>query len=204
MYYNLTLAKKKNVVAHLREYDVIVTTPHIKLPQPILRNVKFHRLVVDESHLLEQNGAGTMSGRADALIEYQVRRPKLAPPAARRAHRSCTRVWQTKYVWLVTGTPFSTSLSQLKHQSHVLGQTIDGLHLKRSRLRGAALASAHGSAVASAHGSAALSPWERGRRPRLRSGLHAHLRLSQPGRICGIGVYPRSTTTRWWTASRRS
>ena len=47
MYYNLTLAKKKNVVAHLREYDVIVTTPHIKLPQPILRNVKFHRLVVD-------------------------------------------------------------------------------------------------------------------------------------------------------------
>ena len=31
MYYNLTLAKKKNVVAHLREYDVIVTTPHIKV-----------------------------------------------------------------------------------------------------------------------------------------------------------------------------
>lgn len=82
MYYNLTLAKKKNVVAHLREYDVIVTTPHIKLPQPILRNVKFHRLVVDESHLLEQSGAGTMSGRTDALIEYQVRRPKLAPTAA--------------------------------------------------------------------------------------------------------------------------
>jgi len=93
MYYNLTLAKKKNVVAHLREYDVIVTTPHIKLPQPILRNVKFHRLVVDESHLLEQSGAGTMSGRADALIEYQVRRPKLAPTAAPpRAHRSCTRL----------------------------------------------------------------------------------------------------------------
>ena len=82
MYYNLTLAKKKNVVAHLREYDVIVTTPHIKLPQPILRNVKFHRLVVDESHLLEQSGAGTMSGRTDTLIGYQVRRPKLAPTAA--------------------------------------------------------------------------------------------------------------------------
>ena len=92
MYYNLTLAKKKNVVAHLREYDVIVTTPHIKLPPPILRNVKFHRLVVDESHLLEQSGAGTMSGRTDTLIEYQVQRPKLAPTAARRAHRSCTRL----------------------------------------------------------------------------------------------------------------
>ena len=92
MYYNLTLQKKKNVVAHLREYDVIVTTPHIKLPAPIVRNVKFHRLVVDESHLLEQSGAGTMSGRADALIEYQVRRPKLAPTAARRAHRSCTHL----------------------------------------------------------------------------------------------------------------
>ena len=198
MYYNLTLAKKKNVVAHLREYDVIVTTPHIKLPQPILRNVKFHRLVVDESHLLEQSGAGTMSGRTDTLIEYQVCRPKLAPTAAPPALTARARVWQTKYVWLVTGTPFSTSLNQLKHQSSVLGQSIDGLHLKRSRLRGAA--------VASAHGSAALSPWERGRRPRLRSGLHAHLRLSQPGRICGgrPGLHPRSTTTRWLTASRRS
>ena len=58
----------------------------------------------------------------------------------------------------MTGTPFSTSLHQLQHQSHVLGQSIDGLHLKRSRLRGAAVASAHGSALASAHGSAAIAP----------------------------------------------
>ena len=58
----------------------------------------------------------------------------------------------------MTGTPFSTSLNQLKHQSSVLGQSIDGLHLKRSRLRGAAVASAHGSAALSPHGSAAVVP----------------------------------------------
>ena len=74
MYYNLTQQKKKNVVTNLRDYDCIVTTPHLKLPEPIVQNVKFHRLVVDESHLLEQSGAGTMSGQADALIKYQVRR----------------------------------------------------------------------------------------------------------------------------------
>ena len=32
MYYNLTQQKKKNVVTDLRDYDVIVTTPHLKLP----------------------------------------------------------------------------------------------------------------------------------------------------------------------------
>ena len=115
MYYNLTLQKKKNVVTNLRDYDVIVTTPHLKLPEPIVQNVKFHRLVVDESHLLEQSGVGTMSGKADALIKYQ-----------------------TKFVWLVTGTPFSTSLHQLKNQASVLGHAIDGLQLKRGKLRDAA------------------------------------------------------------------
>ena len=73
MYYNLTQQKKKNVVTNLRDYDVVVTTPHLKLPEPIVQNVKFHRLVIDESHLLEQSGVGSMSGKADALIKYQVR-----------------------------------------------------------------------------------------------------------------------------------
>ena len=81
MYYNLTQQKKKNVVTNLRDYDVIVTTPHLKLPEPIVQNVKFHRLVIDESHLLEQSGVGSMSGKADALIKYQVR------PLRGRSHR---------------------------------------------------------------------------------------------------------------------
>ena len=102
MYYNLTLQKKKNVVTNLRDYDLIVTTPHLKLPAQIVQNVKFHRLVIDESHLLEQSGAGTMGGQTDALIKYQ-----------------------TKYVWLVTGTPFSTSLNQLKYQACVLGHSLE-------------------------------------------------------------------------------
>ena len=86
-----------------------------------MQNVKFHRLVVDESHLLEQSGAGTMCGQADSLIKYQ-----------------------TSNVWLVTGTPFSTSLNQLKYQACVLGHSLDGLQLKRGKLRDATVASAHG------------------------------------------------------------
>ena len=43
-------------------------------------------------------------------------------------------------MWLVTGTPFSTSLEQLKNQASVLGHNVDGLQLKRGKLRDAALA----------------------------------------------------------------
>ena len=91
MYYNLTQQKKKNVVTNLRDYDVVVTTPHLKLPEPIVQNVKFHRLVVDESHLLEQSGAGTMSGQADSLTKYQVRRLRVrSHRLSRPPRRSCT------------------------------------------------------------------------------------------------------------------
>ena len=96
MYYNLTQQKKKNVVTNLRDYDVVVTTPHLKLPEPIVQNVKFHRLVIDESHLLEQGGAGTMSGKADALIKYQVRplkgRSHRPPRPARRSYTHYRRL----------------------------------------------------------------------------------------------------------------
>ena len=43
-------------------------------------------------------------------------------------------------MWLVTGTPFSTSLYQLRNQASVLGHNVDGLQLKRGKLRDAALA----------------------------------------------------------------
>ena len=74
MYYALTEQKKKNVVKHLRDFDVVITTPHIKMPEPIVQNVKFHRLVIDEAHLLDWSGAGTMGGKVDSLLRYQVRR----------------------------------------------------------------------------------------------------------------------------------
>ena len=96
MYYNLTQQKKKNVVLNLRDYDVIVTTPHLKLPAPIVQNVKFHRLVIDESHLLERGGAGTMAGKADSLIKYQVRPLKgcshRPPCPARRSYTHYRRL----------------------------------------------------------------------------------------------------------------
>jgi hypothetical protein len=47
-------------------------------------------------------------------------------------------------VWLVTGTPFSTSLDQLKTQSSVLGHNVNGLQLKRGMSRNAAIAGAPG------------------------------------------------------------
>ena len=54
-----------------------------------------HRLVVDESHLLAEAAMGT----------------KLTSLLRIRAH----------HVWLVSGTPFSTSLEQLRRQTQLLG-----------------------------------------------------------------------------------
>ena len=44
MYYALNKAKRVNVVTNLRDYDVVITTPHISMPEPIVQNVKFHAL----------------------------------------------------------------------------------------------------------------------------------------------------------------
>jgi hypothetical protein len=81
MYYGLKQTKKDDITKALREYDVIVTTPHMQLPRPVARNVRFHRIVVDESHLLNegQKGAGSMAQKIFKLMQYEVLWPKFAP-----------------------------------------------------------------------------------------------------------------------------
>lgn len=106
MHFGLSGKKRDQAFAKLRDYDVLLTTPHITMPPAVVSSVRFHRMVVDEAHLLEQHGVGTMGGKADALNRYH-----------------------TKNLWLVTGTPFSTGLHQLSTQSQLLGHWFHGLKL---------------------------------------------------------------------------
>jgi len=103
-HFGLSGKKRDQAFQKLRDYDVLLTTPHITMPPAVVSNVHFHRMVVDEAHLLELHGVGTMGGKADTLNRYN-----------------------TNNLWLVTGTPFSTSLSQLKTQANLLGHAYHGL-----------------------------------------------------------------------------
>ena len=86
----------------MRRCDVLITTPHwltkSKFDGRQLRSMWFHRLIVDESHLLGRGGSAVLP------IE-----PLLAVRAT--------------YVWCVSGTPMSTDLqSDLTPQAVLLGQ----------------------------------------------------------------------------------
>ena len=78
-------AGKQVTAENIGEADLLITTPHTKLPVAP-DTVIFHRLIVDESHLLDA-GRGAASawgaGQLQTLLNVQ------AP-----------------HVWLVTGTPF--------------------------------------------------------------------------------------------------
>ena len=65
------------------------------MPEAMLNNMKVHRLVVDESHLLSEGSTGS---KLSSLLKIKA-----------------------KHVWLVSGTPFSTSLDQLNQQVRLLG-----------------------------------------------------------------------------------
>ena len=105
-HFGLSGKKRDQAFEKLRDYDVLLTTPHITMPPAVVANVRFHRMVVDEAHLLEVSGVGTMGGKADTLMKYN-----------------------TKNLWLVTGTPFSTGLRQLQTQSQLLGHWLHGLKM---------------------------------------------------------------------------
>ena len=99
-------AKKKQAMASLRDCDVLITTPHMATQQPwstILKNVHAHRLVVDEAHLINSN---EVSMPITHLIKYSA-----------------------SNVWMVTGTPFSTSLDQLQPQAFLTGHLAGGVQL---------------------------------------------------------------------------
>ena len=98
--------KKTAGLAQLRDVDVLLTTPHMALPPYFLANVRAHRLVVDEAHLLGDPNS-TTTQKLNYLSQYQ-----------------------TSLMWLVTATPISTDLRQLTNQAHLLGQWEHGLKLK--------------------------------------------------------------------------
>ena len=82
--------------------DVLITTPH-KVHEPEIPRQP-HRLVLDESHLLDAKN--TTAGKLPTLQLYSPRS-----------------------MWLVTGTPFSTSLGQLTKQAQLLGQYEGGVRV---------------------------------------------------------------------------
>ena len=95
-----------------RNADVIVTTPHSALPGKPTGGFICHRLIVDESHLYEQGALPKMPAT------------KFLPHIP--GHSSA---YDAKCVWMVTGTPFSHSLEQLKVQAKALGHWSAGLKI---------------------------------------------------------------------------
>ena len=92
---------KRQAMQGLRECDVLLTTPHMignahhGWGSMLLAAMTVHRVVVDEAHLLATSSMGSK------LLSLQQMR--------------------TQHMWLVSGTPFSTSLSQLNKQAALLG-----------------------------------------------------------------------------------
>ena len=92
---------KRQAMQGLRECDVLLTTPHMignshhGWGSTLLGAMTVHRVVVDEAHLLATSSMGSK------LLSLQQMR--------------------TQNMWLVSGTPFSTSLSQLNKQAALLG-----------------------------------------------------------------------------------
>lgn len=104
-----TKAAKDAAMRELRETDVLITTPHQNMGDAFLANVRPHRLVIDEAHLLEDGS--TTACKLSALQRYKCRN-----------------------VWLVTGTPFSHSLNQLTNQSQLLGCYLQGTNISELQL----------------------------------------------------------------------
>ena len=89
-----------------RDLDIVVTSPNTNPPEELLPLAK--RLIIDESHLYEP--------RSD---------PKL--PSTKILGKQSR--YRPDWMWCVTGTPFSQSLSQLETQAKMLGQWNYGVNL---------------------------------------------------------------------------
>jgi len=100
-------AKKAKVIRRqdaldLRDCDLLILSPRQLAPSNFLRaqleNMEFHRLIVDESHLV-----GKVHQGEEINLDYLLQ--------VRAAH-----------VWLLTGTPYSAGLAELRAQCRLLGQ----------------------------------------------------------------------------------
>lgn len=54
----------------LRASDVLISTPHMKFPHKLIEKIKFHRVVLDESHLLAHSSSavGSFSSKFGHLM----------------------------------------------------------------------------------------------------------------------------------------
>ena len=105
-------AGKQVTAENIGEIDLLITTPHTKLPVGVAPDaLVFHRLIVDESHLLDAGrGAASAWGPAQLQALLSVQAP---------------------HVWLVTGTPFVLEGGSLtfENQLRLLGHHGEGLRL---------------------------------------------------------------------------
>jgi hypothetical protein len=80
--------KKTQGLSELRSVDVLLTTPHMSMPAHLLSNMRAHRLVIDEAHLLA--AGSTTAQKLGSLSLYQASNVWLVTGAPARA-RACER-----------------------------------------------------------------------------------------------------------------
>ena len=102
-------------------HDVVITTPHMKLNNA--STTPFHRLIIDESHLLCSTQAGGYHAKLNQL-----------------------RMLSPTHIWLVTGTPFNNSgyHDAFNTQLEFLGHVRPNRHTKYNGVRGGDQTSTYG------------------------------------------------------------
>jgi hypothetical protein len=105
------VAAKEVTAENIDEVDVLITTPHTKLPVAV-DDVCFHRLIVDESQLLDTGKSGGTSSWGARQLEL-------------------LKSIQAPHVWCVSGTPFVLEGGRLTftNQLELLGHASSGLAL---------------------------------------------------------------------------
>ena len=61
--YYTTMKNREEATNNLRSADVVITTPHMVMPHSLLENVHWHRLIMDEAHLLSGSTTSTCRHR---------------------------------------------------------------------------------------------------------------------------------------------
>ena len=162
--------------------DVIVSTPHSSPPKNLNRNI--HRLIIDESHLYEKGSD-----------------PKL--PATKTMGTFCSNGYLPRFIWCVTGTPFSNSLDQLETQARMLGHWNHGLRLKGlvSRAKNLKPGVAGGYVGARGHGEDGVGPSNQEVADELKLLMIRHSKSQRIGGEAALSLPDADVATVWLTMS---